>query len=140
MICTICMESDVILDDIKVLECGHLLCCVCYQKLIRNKCPFCRNPISNKVDGHYNIDDSHLNIYYINDDIQETHQYETVNVLYNSELDMYDYIPNYPKKKYIKKKKRRNKKKGFTSNKNRFYYQRRKKKFKKGRNHYINAY
>ena len=138
------MENNLISDDIKVLDCGHLLCCDCYDKLIRNKCPFCRKPILNKVDGYYNIDDSHLNNDYINNyynnDIPENQPYETVNVLYNSELDMYDYIPNYPKKKYIKKKKRRNKKKGFTSNKNRFYYQRRKKKFKKGRNHYINAY
>ena len=39
--CDICFEEK---KKKKVLGCSHFLCKMCYDKLIKNTCPFCRQP------------------------------------------------------------------------------------------------
>ena len=130
------MEQITSKKDIFELECGHLMCLMCFDRLIRNSCPYCRHPIQNKEDGNYNIE------YNIEDAIYDLDDeyIEIDNVLLMSELyyiedlfyeDSYDIIHHNRRRK--KKNNTRSRKK-FTSNKNRDEYQRKKKKWKKQRN------
>ena len=132
------MEDKLEQKNILHLNCGHVLCLSCYDKLIKNTCPYCRELIENKVEGSYgNID--------IEVDITEyMYDYNTSieidNILPMSELyyledlyyieDSYDIIHNNRRKK----KKNHNKKKNFTANSDRESFQRKKKKWKKKRN------
>lgn len=43
--CGICMDNKAI-ECINFLPCIHFICTNCYDKLIKNECPFCRNIIS----------------------------------------------------------------------------------------------
>jgi len=143
--------------NIVELNCGHKLCSFCFDKLIRNLCPYCRRIIDNKIDHSYNIvnefnyQDHHYNE--INNNYNETdnyldHEYynyhESENVLPISELyyiedlfyeDSYDIIhANRRRKKKKSNTRRKKKKKHFTSNKDRDNFQRKKKKWKKQKN------
>jgi len=123
--------------DICELECGHLMCSMCFNRLIRNSCPYCRHPIKNKEDGNYNIEYNIEDAIY---DLDDEIIIEIDNVLPMSELyyiedlfyeDSYDII-HANKRRKKKKNNTRRKKKHFTANKDRDEYQRRKKKWKKG--------
>ena len=46
MDCTICLDVNIHVAKIKSLDCGHTICIECYNKLVRNLCPFCRQPFS----------------------------------------------------------------------------------------------
>ena len=139
MDCRICMEQITSKKDICELECGHLMCTMCFDRLIRSACPYCRHPIKNKEDGNYNIEYDIEEVIY---DLEDEIIVEIDNVLPMSELyyiedlfyeDSYDIIhANRRRKK--KKNNTRRKKKHFTSNKNRDEFQRKKKKWKKQRN------
>ena len=139
MDCRICMEQITSKKDIIELECGHLMCSMCFDRLIRNSCPYCRCPIKNKEDGNYNIEyDIEEMIYDLEDEIIV----EIDNVLPMSELyyiedlfyeDSYDIIHANRKKKKKKNNTIRRKKKHFTANKDRDEYQRKKKKWKRGK-------
>jgi hypothetical protein len=112
---------------------------MCFDRLIRNSCPYCRHPIKNKEDGNYNIEYNIEDAIY---DLDDEIIIEIDNVLPMSELyyiedlfneDSYDIIhANRRRKK--KKCNTRRKKKHFTSNKNRDEFQRKKKKWKKQKN------
>jgi hypothetical protein len=41
--CEICCELT-LKSDIKWLDCAHFLCKVCYGRLEKKECPFCRHP------------------------------------------------------------------------------------------------
>ncbi len=45
--CGICMDNKT-LGCINFLPCIHFICTICYDKLIKNECPFCRNIISDE--------------------------------------------------------------------------------------------
>lgn len=47
--CGICMESKNI-DCINFLPCIHFICTNCYDRLVKNECPFCRNIISEEKE------------------------------------------------------------------------------------------
>ena len=49
--CGICMENKSI-DHINFLPCIHFLCSKCYDKLIKNECPYCRNVIEIETDSY----------------------------------------------------------------------------------------
>jgi hypothetical protein len=53
MNCNICLTDDVSIDKIKFLDCRHYICLSCFDKLVRNTCPYCRAIIHDKEDGHY---------------------------------------------------------------------------------------
>ena len=138
MDCRICMEQITSKKDIIELDCGHLMCSMCFDRLIRNSCPYCRHPIKNKEDGNYNID---YNIEEMIYDLDDEIIVEIDIVLPMSELyyiedlfyeDSYDIIHANRKKKKKKNNTIRRRKKHFTSNKDRDEFQRRKKKWKKG--------
>ena len=42
--CLVCFDKKPI-DSITFLPCIHFLCSVCYDKLKKNECPFCRNQL-----------------------------------------------------------------------------------------------
>jgi len=42
--CGICMENKS-LEYINFLPCIHFLCSICYYKLVKNECPYCRHII-----------------------------------------------------------------------------------------------
>ena len=139
MDCRICMEQINSKKDICELECGHLMCSMCFDRLIRNSCPYCRHPIKNKEDGNYNIEYNIEDAIY---DLDDEIIIEIDNVLPMSELyyiedlfyeDSYDII-HANKKRRKKKNNTRRKKKHFTSNKDRDEFQRKKKKWKKQKN------
>ena len=46
MDCTICFETKAEQHEIKWLPCLHKLCVVCYGRLEKRICPFCRKPIA----------------------------------------------------------------------------------------------
>ena len=148
MDCTICMNVFLHKKNIVELNCGHKLCSFCFDKLIRNLCPYCRRIIDNKIDHSYNIvnefnyQDHHYNE--INNNYNETdnyldHEYynyhESENVLPISELyyieDLFYTNNSYDIVHLHKKLKNNRNNKGFTSNKNRESYEREKKKWKK---------
>lgn len=45
MECGICLENDIIKKNIHVMECQHKICKICYQRLTKCLCPFCRRVI-----------------------------------------------------------------------------------------------
>lgn len=47
--CGICMDSKT-LECINFLPCIHFICTNCYDKLVKNECPFCRNIISEEKE------------------------------------------------------------------------------------------
>lgn len=47
--CGICMDSKTI-ECINFLPCIHFICTNCYDKLVKNECPFCRNIISEEKE------------------------------------------------------------------------------------------
>jgi len=133
------MEQITSKKDICELECGHLMCTMCFDHIIRNACPYCRHPIKNKEDGNYNIEYNIEDAIY---DLDDEIIIEIDNVLPMSELyyiedlfyeDSYDII-HANKKRRKKKNNTRRKKKHFTSNKDRDEFQRKKKKWKKQKN------
>ena len=126
MDCRICMEQIKSKESICELECGHSMCSDCYNRLVRNQCPYCRHVINDKEDGNYNFD-YNLDHYYENIEVD--------NILpLNYIEDMYDensYNMIHANKIWKKKNNNRNRKKNFLSNKDRDEYQRKKKKWKK---------
>ncbi len=139
MDCRICTEAIKVKSDIIELECGHMMCNNCFDRLIKSSCPYCRKPIANKVDGDYNIEYEFDEIIY---DFDDNYITEIDNILPMSELyyiedlfyeDSYDIIHANRTRKN-KKNNSRNRKKNFTSNKNRESFERKKKKWKKSRN------
>lgn len=129
------MEENIKHEDIKNLHCGHELCNNCYDRLIRNVCPYCRQIITDKTDGNYDLEE-------LDDEIIDEYQYNdnTVidNVLPMSELyyieDSFSFMHiNNRRLSYNNKNKIRRRKKGFTSNKEKNPWDRKKKKWKKMR-------
>lgn len=57
--CNICYDH-IKINDFKTLECNHKLCNDCYNKLLSNKCPFCRHIISDKANPSYIPDNFQL--------------------------------------------------------------------------------
>jgi hypothetical protein len=47
--CGICMDTKTI-EFINFLPCIHFICTNCYDKLVKNECPFCRNIISEEKE------------------------------------------------------------------------------------------
>ena len=55
--CEICFAENINDDSIVFLECTHSLCKSCYNRLLKDECPFCRCPFNrdkpdNKKKGH----------------------------------------------------------------------------------------
>jgi len=150
MDCTICLDEKIHVDKMKKLDCGHAMCIECYDKLIRNLCPFCRHVISLKHDDNYNIDYSDMiTDEYIYDIYESDNQID--NVLPQSELTNYyyddeysTYYPNYSEdyvlrklnKRKCKKNKNKNLTNNFRSNKDRGPLERKSKKNKKRRSYH----
>ena len=149
MDCTICLDENIHQENITNLECGHTICINCYNKLVRNLCPFCRNIISCKVDGSYNINyDNLITDDFINNIYESDNQID--NILPQSEINNYDddmystyytfYTESYVMRRLNKRKCKKNKNKrnsnNFVSNKNRDEWQRKSKKFKKRRSYH----
>ena len=143
MDCTICLESNIAKQNMEYLQCGHSICNKCFDKLVRNLCPFCRHVIVNKEDKNYSIEniltDDDINNIFDNDT-----EYQVDNILPQSELDIIEdrYSTYYPitedrilerlnKRKCKKNKKNAN---SFRSNKEREPWERKSKKNKKRRN------
>lgn len=136
MDCRICMEDNILQKNILHLICGHILCISCYDKLVKNTCPYCRKLIENKVEGSYGNIEVDITEYMYDYDTS----IEFDNILPMSELyyfedlyyieESYDIIHNNKSKK----KKNHNKKKKFTANSDRETFQRKKKKWKKKKN------
>lgn len=143
MDCRICMEKKQ-LHDITELNCGHKMCFICLDRLIKNCCPYCRETIDGKENGDYGIE-YEITVFDITNDITDTNT-EIDHTLPMSELyyiedlfyeDSYDIIHANRTKKDKNENKRRNncsRKKNFTSNKNREPWERKKKKWKKVKN------
>ena len=70
MDCRICMEKKQS-QDIKALDCGHSLCFICFDRLIKNCCPYCRETIKGKENGDYGIE-YEITVFDITDDITDT--------------------------------------------------------------------
>ena len=148
MDCTICLDENIHATKIKNLECGHTICIECYNKLVRNLCPFCRHIISHKVDGSYNINyDDMITDEFINNIYESDNQID--NVLPQSELNNYyyndlysTYYPNYSEDYVMRKlnkrksKKNKNNSKCFRSNKDCESWERKSKKKKKKKRSY----
>ena len=49
--CGICMDNKTI-ECVNFLPCIHFICIDCYDKLIKNECPFCRNVIEINEDSY----------------------------------------------------------------------------------------
>ena len=90
MDCNICLTDDISIDKIKFLDCKHYICKSCFDKLVRNTCPYCRAIINDKEDGHYPPVNYDLSSFY-QEDIYRT------NFLSNYSLNNYDfdYLYNY---------------------------------------------
>lgn len=144
MDCTICLESNIKKENMEYLQCGHSICEKCFDKLVRNLCPFCRHTIANKEDKSYNFE-SILTDDDINNILDNDTEYQVDNILPQSELNIIDdrYSTYYPivedrllqrlnKKKCKKKKKKHGN--SFRSNKEREPWERKSKKNKKRRN------
>lgn len=50
--CGICIENKSV-EHVTFLPCIHFICVRCYDKLIKNECPFCRNIISDIKEEEY---------------------------------------------------------------------------------------
>jgi len=46
MDCPVCLEDNVIETNIHYMECSHFVCDCCYDKLLSNSCPLCRQEIT----------------------------------------------------------------------------------------------
>ena len=46
MDCPVCLEVNVIETNIHYMECMHFVCDCCYDKLLSNSCPLCRQEIT----------------------------------------------------------------------------------------------
>ena len=46
MDCPVCLEDNVIETNIHYMECMHFVCDYCYDKLLSNSCPLCRQEIT----------------------------------------------------------------------------------------------
>jgi len=46
MDCPVCLEDNVIETNIHYMECSHFVCDYCYDKLLSNSCPLCRQEIT----------------------------------------------------------------------------------------------
>ena len=46
MDCPVCLEDNVIETNIHYMECLHFVCDYCYDKLLSNSCPLCRQEIT----------------------------------------------------------------------------------------------
>jgi hypothetical protein len=55
--CGICMENKT-LECINFLPCIHFLCSNCYDKLIKNECPYCRNKIEDREEDSYDEEEN----------------------------------------------------------------------------------
>jgi hypothetical protein len=135
------MEDKIEQKHILHLKCGHDLCLSCFDKLIKNTCPYCREIIDNKVEGNYGNIDIDIDINDYNYDIST----EIDNILPMSELyyiddlyyieDSYDIIHNNRRKKKKNHNNNHNhNRKNFVANCERESHQRHKKKWKKVKN------
>ena len=126
MNCSICLENDK--TKFKVLDCCHKLCTDCYDKLVKNTCPFCRTIISGKEEKDYGIKSSY-DIEAANNNLDILAN-ENINNSFITNTNVYT---NNKSKSHKKKYKKKRNNKGFVPNSERIYM-RRKKKFKKQRN------
>lgn len=124
MECNICMEY--IIDDNKIIKliCNHKLCSSCYDKLVRNLCPYCRTILDDKIDGTYNIEYD-INEIELDNDIELYNIIPISELVYNENIYNTNHLQKF--KKNIKYKKEIN----FISNKEKEPFERRKKKWKK---------
>lgn len=119
MDCNICMEKKN-MDDMEVLNCTHILCTDCLEKILKPECPYCRLPFDNVIK---NITDENTVESY-NIEIDNIYPLSTLNTLNENII--------HSNRRYISKStNRRSRRKGFTSNKDREPYERKKKKWKK---------
>ena len=138
MDCRICMEDKIEQKHILHLKCGHDLCLSCFDKLIKNTCPYCREIIDNKVEGNYdNVDiDMDINDYMYDisteiDNILPMSELYYIEDLYYIE-ESYDII-HHNRRRKKKNNHNRNNRKHFIANNDRESHQRHKKKWKKKR-------
>tara|TARA_Y100000991_G_C21868026_1_gene303828 strand:- start:256 stop:606 length:351 start_codon:yes stop_codon:yes gene_type:complete len=108
------------MDDMEVLNCTHILCTDCLEKILKPECPYCRLPFDNVIK---NITDENTVESY-NIEIDNIYPLSTLNTLNENII--------HSNRRYISKStNRRSRRKGFTSNKDREPYERKKKKWKK---------
>ena len=58
--CGICIEHKSI-EHINFLPCIHFLCSICYDKLVKNECPYCRYVIVEKEIDSYDEAENEYN-------------------------------------------------------------------------------
>ena len=139
MDCTICLENNIKKENMEYLNCGHSICNICFDRLIKAFCPFCRNKIENKENKSFNLENN-ITISNINN-INEDNDYQVDNILPQSELNIiYDrygtYYPLVEETILRRLNKKKCKKKHcniFRLNKDREFWERKTKKNKKRR-------
>ena len=145
MDCTICLENNIKKENMEYMQCGHSICYKCFDRLIRNLCPFCRHIIVEKEDKSF-ITENIL----LDDDIynnfNDYEYYQVDNILPQSEINIIynrysTYYPILEDNLLQRLNKRKNKKKHcnrFRSNKEKESWERKSKKTKKKRNVKLN--
>lgn len=89
MDCNICLTEGISSDKIKFLDCKHYICKSCFEKLVRNMCPYCRAIIPDKEDGHYPTVNYSLDQFY-QEDIYNNNFLSSYSLNYD-----FDYLYNY---------------------------------------------
>ena len=145
MDCTICLENNIKKENMEYMQCGHSICYKCFDRLIRNLCPFCRHIIVEKEDKSFITENILLDddIYNNFDDYEN---YQVDNILPQSEINIIynrysTYYPILEDNLLQRLNKRKNKKKHcnrFRSNKEKESWERKSKKTKKKRNVKLN--
>ena len=145
MDCTICLENNIKKENMEYMQCGHSICYKCFDRLIRNLCPFCRHIIVEKEDKSF-ITENIL----LDDDIynnfNDYEYYQVDNILPQSEINIIynrysTYYPILEDNLLQRLNKRKNKKKHcnrFRSNKEKESWERKSKKTKKKNNVKLN--
>ena len=61
MNCCICLEDNILEEDIHYMECLHYVCSDCFILLIDDSCPYCRQKIYLSTRQIYTTDDEEEN-------------------------------------------------------------------------------
>ena len=72
--CGICLENRPV-TDYNILPCSHKICNICYPKLLKRECPYCRTPFHQEKYNKENILED-ITHYQRNYDIIEQRTYE----------------------------------------------------------------
>tara|TARA_B100000886_G_C20225370_1_gene408236 strand:- start:184 stop:630 length:447 start_codon:yes stop_codon:yes gene_type:complete len=148
MDCTICLENNIKKENMEYMQCGHSICYKCFDRLIRNLCPFCRHIIVEKEDKSFITENILLDDdIYNNFDDYENYQVDNIlpqseiNIIYNRYSTYYPILEDNLLQRLNKRKSKKNKKKHcnrFRSNKEKESWERKSKKTKKKRNVKLN--